>query len=271
MVKYLFVGGAQRTGTTMLQTLLCQHNETNEMLGEASYLRGLIQAYQLGKMAYTHETEDYFESEEAYRCFHSSIIEQFLALQFEQRPATKCMVLKEPHLTKHFPFLFELLPQAKFLIIMRDPRDAIGSMIRVGEKMKQRGEKHFFQQRNMEQLSEYYLSFYLPVFTEQNEQFRQQVCVIRYEDLVSGKPSVNDAIYQFSGLQLEQNTKSNDLELGKFDALKKADRYQPWSTSKLGKTPNTSSVGRYKSVLTSSEIQRIEKGCAQIMSQYLYV
>ena len=270
IAKYLFIGGSQRTGTTMLQALLCQHEKTNEMLGEASYLRGLVQAYQNGCLLFTKETKDYFENIDAFQHFHSKIISQFLDLQMEQRNETECLVLKEPHLTNIFPFLFQLIPEAKFLLIMRDPRDAIGSMIRVGEKLRQRGEQHFFQQRNMVQLSQYFQSFYQPVLSDKNTKFKNQTSIIRYEDLVTGQKHVFDTIEQFSGIELTQGSNGGDLKLGKFNSLVSSENYQPWATKKLGRTPDATSVGRYKSILSTVEIQQIEQSCSQIMHHFSY-
>jgi len=44
-----FVGGSQRAGTTLLQSVLCADTTTNSVIREASPLRAMVAAYQ-----YTH-------------------------------------------------------------------------------------------------------------------------------------------------------------------------------------------------------------------------
>src|SRR3546814_17593724 len=52
------------------------------------------------------------------------------------RPAA--LVLKSPELATYFPHAAVLLPAARFVISVRDPKDTIASLIEVGEKPRQR-------------------------------------------------------------------------------------------------------------------------------------
>ena len=164
----IFVGGAQRTGTTMLQSLLCQAPDTNPMIMEARYLFCLVRAYASAKRVWNIKTKDYFDNPENLPRFHSEFIVKFLKNTASRYDDVPHLVLKEPHLTLYFADLFELLPAARFVVMLRDPRDAIASMIEVGKKLDTEEKKNYLPKRDMAELSKYFKSFYGPISHTKN-------------------------------------------------------------------------------------------------------
>jgi len=166
-MKTIFVGGSQRSGTSMLLRLLCTHPTCNRPAKESSYLRTLLQAYRHGRNDFDNDTQAYFHSFESFKQFNQTIVNTIVENLAELNPKTPdvevdTVVTKEPHMTMFFPELHELLPAAHFVLIVRDPRDIIASMVDVGERMKRQGTAHFFQNRDMKQLSNLVKSFYAP-------------------------------------------------------------------------------------------------------------
>ncbi len=263
-----FVGGSQRAGTTLLQQLLCQDKTVNPMIREASYFRVLVQAYHYGKHDFTHDARYYFDTPGELRDFHRKIIAGFIEHTRGRFPGASNLVLKDPLLTMYFPEILELVDDVLFVIILRDPRDAIASMVRVGDKLAAEGEPHFFQQRNMKQLSSHYKKFYIPALTRKNVEFKNKSLIIRYEDLVSHTDKTLEILRRFTKLELPW--KSTDI-LGSGKIVdQSAGRYRAWYARNMDTRVHADSIGRYTDTLTDSEITIIEQECQMILVSYQY-
>jgi len=261
-----FVGGSQRAGTTLLQQLLCQDKTVNPMTREASYFRVLVQAYQYGKHDFTHDTRYYFDTPGELLDFHRKIIAGFIEHARGRFPGVSGLVLKDPLLTMYFPEVSELLDDALFIIILRDPRDVIASMVRVGDKLAAEGESHFFQQRDMKLLSSHYKKFYIPALTCKAVEFKKRLLVIKYEDLVSHTGKILEILRRFTKLELPW--KSTDiLDRGNIDD-QSAGRYRAWYAGNMDTRIHANSIGRYTDTLTDAEITIIEQECQKIFVLY---
>jgi len=267
-MKFLFVGGSQRSGTTVLQKFLCMDSQTTPKLAEASYLRLLLQAYQQGKYDFEHDTGSYFVTPEDFRHFHAGLIYSFLQRTLAQYPSARTLVLKEPHLTQLFIELAELVPDSKLILIMRDPRDILASMIDVGLRMKKLGQSHFFQQRNIEQLSQHIKSFYAPTLNNTDPTFKARYLVIRYEDLIQHSADIKQRISAFSGLALDFD--ETDGIGDDPDIENDQPRYQPWITKNNDQPINDSSIGRYTQVLSDQEIDQANVFCKDLIELFQY-
>lgn len=265
-MPYLFVGGSQRSGTTLLQQVLCLSPASTPRHAEASYLRMLVQAYHQACVDFDHDSSSYFDDLADLTHFHAGLVYSFLSRSLARHSDASTLILKEPHLTPLFPSLYALVPEARFVLIMRDPRDIMASMINVGERMAQQGQQHHFQQRNIEQLSQLIKSFYAPSLNSKNQAFTSHTLTIRYEDLVSNNPDLRNSLSQFTGLALPDDISA--IETGKRD--NNQPRYAPWYTDNSNKPMNASSVGRYQQVLTEDEIQLANQHCGDILKLFQY-
>ena len=265
-MRFLFVGGSQRSGTTLLQKLLCLSPAATPKLAEASYLRMLMQAYVQAKVDFEHDTSSYFDDVEDLRQFHTGFVHAFLNRTLARCDGASTLILKEPHLTQLFPQLFELVPESRYVLIMRDPRDIMASMISVGERMAAQGQQHFFQQRDIAQLSNLIKSFYAPTLNNQDQTYRSRTLVIRYEDLIQNTADLRTTLAGFTGLDL--NVDESGIATPRED--KDQPRYQPWYTDNSERDINASSIGRYKQVLTAQEIETAENTCSDIIELFHY-
>jgi hypothetical protein len=266
-LSFLFVGGAQRSGTTALQRLLCADHRTQALLPEASYLRMLVQAYTAAREDLEHDTAGYFDDAEDLRTFHSGLVYLFLERTLARHPQAERLVLKEPHLTPHFPALHGLVPEARFVVSARDPRDTIASMLAVGERMQAAGQAHFFQQRDMTQLARYVKSFYAPLLNAADPALRGAVLIVRYEDVVRGNAETLAALRGFTGLELDRPAAAEAVP-AQGDATRP--RYRPWYTSQSGRPLNPESIGRHRDRLSTDETASIERECADLMQALGY-
>ncbi len=51
-MSVFFVGGINRSGTTLFQSILCSDSDTNPLIHEASYLRSIVDAYISGQQKF---------------------------------------------------------------------------------------------------------------------------------------------------------------------------------------------------------------------------
>ncbi len=257
---FIFVGGCQRSGTSLLQGMLCSDETSNPRITEAEYLRQLVETYSKAKQSFDYSLIDYFDDADAFRRFHSAWITTFLERTLRRYPPASRLVLKEPHLTRYFPDLWELIPQARFVVLVRDPRDTLLSMLEVGKRLAAKGSNHFLARAELKSLIPHYLSFYRPCLQKRDQRFRRNLMFIKYEDLVTSPATVLESLRSFTGLAL------NHVDLA--DPWKRAlrpidaphERQKPWRTSLYGKGVVATSVGRYRRDLSPQEVRVIDEG-----------
>lgn len=267
----LFVGGCQRSGTSLLYGLICQGGCVNPPLMEAKYLQMLMLAYHMGVAEFDSRNRDYFGDLSAFQRFHGGLVDQFLDRVRARYPACSHLCFKEPHLTMLFPHVASLVPESRFICIVRDPRDVIASLIRVGERMHATGVVdamgQMFHSRQIEAMVAYFSSFYAPLVDPANEAFRRQCAFVRYEDLVRAPDQVLPQLGDFSGLPLA----GVNPALGRPDGDAAANSYdRAWLTPLSGRGVSDSRIGGFREVLSAAEASCVQDGTAAFRSLFGY-
>jgi len=272
VAPYLFVGGGARTGTTLMQTLLCQAETTNPMVPEAHYLRCLLSAFHLALGSLELQIPLYFSDSEDFRRFNGDILKQYLERTRHRFPGASCLVLKDPEMTKSFPYLFDLCPRAQFICMIRDPRDTVASLIQVGTKMLVDGRRDMIaiatQQRDVRRLCQYLKSFYEPVLKYEHTGFWDRILFVRYEDLVSNPEGVLEEIGVFTGLNLLGVADNDILDTGSVNYSERIG--SPWYSVLYGKGIAASRVGIYTETLSLDETRTTESACAELFELFQY-
>ncbi|TVR08410.1 MAG: sulfotransferase [Phormidium sp. GEM2.Bin31] len=264
-MHYIFIGGAPRTGTTLLNSLLCQEATTNPLMAEASYLAYVISTYHRGKRVWRVEGGAYFDDLQDYANFSRPWVMAFLEKTAQRYPQAQHLVLKSPELTKYFPDLFELVPQAQFLILLRDPCDAIASLIEVGDTLKQTRQSptlvKLLQRGDTKGLAEFFCSYYHPCHSFDQPRFWQQTRYVRYEGVVHYPRVALRQLEGFTGLCLSQ-TNPHQPWRSDLDFAQLPERYRPWwSTPLYGHGVSSTRVGRYRQVLSPEQVSLIRQVC----------
>src|SRR5215475_9684373 len=134
----IFVGGCMRSGTTLLQRMLCASPDVQPFTDECQFLTGLLDFLSAWRQRFDW-LKDFYGTPEGYEAYAKATIDAFLRSSFEtQRPA-RTIVLKNPELTVHFPDLAGWYGKAKFLVVVRDPRDTIASILDVARRHSESG------------------------------------------------------------------------------------------------------------------------------------
>lgn len=130
----IFVGGAPRSGTTLVQRILGAHSQVYagpefDLVPEIMRLRGRFQRQlQAGRIAV------YLDEGGVDAAFEEFLIAIFRPKM--QIVGKKFFSEKTPANLEVFPELQACLPNARLLFVMRDPRAVVASMLEVGRKYR---------------------------------------------------------------------------------------------------------------------------------------
>jgi hypothetical protein len=136
--RFVFVGGAPRSGTTLVQRVLAAHPkiyggpEFDLMPEIAALHRGLRQRINTGRVAAI--TDSNTVDTAFYRLVRDL---------FEPKATSEgCSVFSEktPANVLEFEALARFLPGARFVFVIRDPRAIVASMLEVGARFRARGQ-----------------------------------------------------------------------------------------------------------------------------------
>jgi hypothetical protein len=168
-----------------------------------------------------------------------------------------------------FPAVHELLPDARFIISVRDPRDIITSQIEVGQRQVQQGQPNRFP-RDIIALSKENKQYYMPSVANNDPVFRSKVLYIRYEDLTRDIECQLKRIREFTGLSLSGYTPESSWTTDGRDFKSEHKAGDPYITELYGNGISSSRVQRYRDVLTPTEIAAVEAECAPLLQVFDY-
>lgn len=271
----VFVGGCMRSGTTLAQRILCSGKGAHPLPAECQYLTSLLAAYRSGADRFDLFGRDYFGSLEAYDAFNRRILGEFLAETHRTLGAPRHLVLKNPEITFHFADLAKLLPQVRFLLVIRDPRDTVASMLDVADRHAERGVASPLAAlgRDMKKLSGLFLRYYANPYAHP-DRFANRLMTMRYEDLIASPEPTLARLSQFTGIALEPRALAAPDPESVSAGLKKVETDPAFSgafwSKKWMKDLSGDSVGRFREKLSAAEIATIEAECASFGRSFRY-
>ena len=271
--KIVFVGGAMRGGTTLLQRILCSTPATNPLITECRYLFSVMRQYDETQRHFDLRGRDYFGSPEALAEFARDTCRRFLLATRANYPRAETLVLKSPQLTRFFPLLARWFPGLLFVVVVRDPRDTIASMIEVAERHRREGvaSDNADHGRDMARLCATFLSNYAPLFADK-EALANRLLLLRYEDLVRDANCIA-ALARFTGLALDPGVAMSGARPADLPSLqaRKGSAFSAAFYSPLWSEGVTDSrIGAFRDRLTSTEIAEVERFCADFARAFGY-
>lgn len=259
-----FIVGLRRSGTTLVNSILCSDPAANPQIGEAQPLLHFLEA--IGWCAENHDrmTRHYlasrFELEEYGKFICQNLIERCWNTQ-GQPPN---LILKNPELAFHIERLLSYFSSARFVVCVRDPRDQIASEHDVIARRSAAGSGERFLAMPLTQKYVSVLNKVLQSAKEAPDRF----CFVRYEDLVSDPRRECERLAEFCNLDLssfEPDREWQRMAVSLDDLAKRP------SFSKLyGQPVSPTQVGRFRQVLSKSDIEVIERMSAPLMAQFRY-
>ena len=185
----ILVTGSMRSGTTLLQQVLCCAPDANPFIHGCRYLTAQIETFARYAGPDRLYIEDYLGGPQELFAFTRDILDRLLQETHRRLGEPRHLVLKNPELGRVLLPAAALLPQARFIVSVREPKDTIASMITVGEKHRESGVASFLARsgRDIEQLCAAYRQFYAPVLQvlkEDDSRLKERICLVPYESLI---------------------------------------------------------------------------------------
>ncbi len=252
-VQLILIGGAQRSGTTLLQTLLA--NVLDEpILPEVHILCDMLASFKRAKET-SNKTRFYYRSDADLLSFFQFCADRHIADLVENVGARSALVLKDPNFVQVDAEATVVLPEAVRIACLRDPRDIAASFLRIGQREPREAQASKYRRRDIHFIANKILASYEPLLGR-----RAPPRLIRYEALVTNPEQVLKALASESGLELDIGRLNNPTWL---DA--EARHKSSWIGELEGKKASPASVGAYRTVLRPNEIALVEHICEAIM------
>lgn len=270
--EVIFVGGAMRSGTTLLQRILCSTPASNPLITECRYLYSIMQLHENSLRDFDLRVKDYFGGEARFDAFTRESCRRFLAATRERYPEARKLVLKSPELTRHFPTLARWLPGSRFAVIVRDPRDTIASMLEVSRRHREEGRASHMA-RLGDDMGRYvgaYLSYYAPLLPHA-ALLEGRILMLRYEDLVRDLDRHVSELAAFSGLDLDAAVLRQAAEPASTWESRRSGAFSAafWSPS-WERPPADDRIGSYKERLAAAAVAEIERRGADFARRFGY-
>lgn len=244
--RLIFVGGSPRSGTTLVQRMLDCHPE---IYGgpEFDFVPSIVDLFRSMRQSIRSGRIDAFLDEEglihAFRCLLVALL-----LPKLQAEGVSYLSEKTPSNVLAFAWLEECVPEAKKILVFRDPRDVVSSMLEVGRRERRRHGRVSSIVRDAVAAVDY-MNQCLKAGTALAET-SANCLVVYYEDAVSDPLALANQMYRFVGVHEVDRL---DLESERFEAARDRESWVDWAT------PGTISGGVQKDRVGVAE-QRLNRG-----------
>lgn len=256
---------ARRTGSTLLQNILCQSPQAHTFVPEAQILTRLLDAFQWGDNEFERMVGAYFGSSESFMSYQKETVTGFIRAARATLNAPKFLILKNPELSLHAEKLTHLLPAARFLVLARDPRDQIASEIEVSKR--QVAQKLRGQMPSIQTLCADYHRYYTAIEQARSKK-TSAFLTIRFEDLASHTQATLQRIENF--LKIDLSTYSPDAAWQNTSVTWDKMKTRPSWSQYYGKPLSNDPVGSFVEKLASAQIEEIESCLSNWMNTFGY-
>lgn len=251
---YILVSGPPRSGTTMLQHILCGPH-TALKLPECSFITRAIEHYSnIVRYSDAQRFDAYFGSRERAREIYSNIIKILLSYAEQTyNPANKTLILKDPELSLFLHYATELFPPTTRVVLsIRNPLAVIASI----KQVTKRSGKNFDLLEASRQIFTYYYEIWQ--FKASNE--TKNVMFVKYEEIASRRQETLEELRDFCGYELNLQG----------DRTTTYDPSDPFYSPLSGKPVTDEAVAEWQRILNSKEINSILKDFAGVMENWGY-
>ena len=146
-MQLILVGGAQRSGTTLLQTLLVNALQSPN-LPEAHILSDILAAYKRAK-EFGNKTGYFYATDDDLRAFFQSFAERHVADIAAKAKPSAALVLKDPNFIQVLDEAEDLFSRSVRIVCMRDPRDIAASFVQIGQRLSAATKPGKYERRDL--------------------------------------------------------------------------------------------------------------------------
>lgn len=272
--KKVFVVGCPRSGTTWVQLLLAEHPNVvtaPETQIFAYYLDGFLAQWEREVKGGEDGSQgraglSQLLSDEDFDELCRSTAEQVLDRIAERDPDADVVVEKSPKHALHVEWIARLFPSAKFVHVLRDPRDAVSSIIEAGKSWGggwapvHPADASRMWKRNV-------------AAARRGSKTIARYTEVRYEALKQNTEKEVHRLYKQLGLSADEDLCSGAVEACRIDRLRqkeeRSDRPVPGTD-----TPDNffrkGQAGGWRSELSNSHVRLVEMVCGDLMRDVGY-
>ncbi len=270
-MNYIFIIGTPRSGGTLLYNILCNDSEINPPVPENHLINDIGNIYFNISERFEIEKNYFFDNKEDLRKLCRSWAISFLEKIRKRYNNPKKIIIKSFPMTANFNIIFDLIPESHFIFTVRDPRDVIASMIRVGEEQQKATMENKFP-RDINYLSKrvnlYHRILFSEVFTKKNSLLKKSTTIIKYEEVVTNPKSIISGVNKKLGTNI--NLKNTNEIWKRSDYIYNESKRFGFSSKHWGMPITSKTIGSYKNVLNSDEINLVNDQCKEIMNFFNY-
>jgi hypothetical protein len=257
-MQLILIGGAQRSGTTLLQTLLANALDS-PLLPEAHILSDILASFKRAK-DFGQKTRFFYADDSDLQAFFQSYVDRHIADVVAAAKPGEALVLKDPNLALVLDEASILLPEALRIVCLRDPRDIAASFVQIGQRQK--GDKPSkYEKRDIGFISQKILGSYRALL----EPSQPGAVIVRYEELASDPKGTLEAIARETALEFSFDRIERPVWI---DAQARHDA--SWISELEGGRASPASIGSFQRVLRGDEIAVVQNICRPIMSRFGY-
>ena len=261
--QVVLIGGAMRSGTTVIHRALCAGENTNPYISESWYLLDVMRIYKWNLTRYDVRNADQFGSIENFKDVVFDNFRKYVTLVSAKYNDPDVIVLKHPELTRYFNDISDYFDDWKFIVIVRDPRDVIASIKRVQKRHQESG--LHTPQTELRSISDFCLEYLSYYNTVDFSKLKGKHIFLKYEDFVMNASDQLTKVAMFTGAKYDPDKalKFSDehQKAANFDKEKRLeDKFAGafWSDM-YTKDISDASIGSYKNQLTEVEVAEIQQ------------
>jgi hypothetical protein len=259
VMRIIVIGGSQRSGTTLVQTLIANALPNAPILPESHIVCDLLRAFKQSKAEWAKTSRIYETVDDAIRYFRAAINIHFGDIE-SRYGKVEHLVLKDPNFVGVLPEVAEVLPEAIRIICIRNPRDIVASFVKIGRRQAALRQRTRYSRRQILDICKKINAAYRPLL----DGSAPRGCnLIHYEEIAANPAEALCRLASETGLPLKP------AKPGELVWLTDEYRHQEtWRTPLEGGPPTGESIGSFRSELTLIERVQVELACRSLLDRF---
>lgn len=250
-MRFIFIGGCGRSGTTMLQKILCSHSNIEggpefDFSGDmAALYKKMSSNFQLKRHEYFYNNKELKEN------FQKFMFSFFTKLK-TNNSSLKFISEKTPTNINNVENLLDLFPDAYYLNIIRDGRDVYVSHKEVAERYVKAKEKINLTAFSVYGVSERWNNSIYRYRKLLDSKYSDRLINVYYEKLITDPKTEIERVCKILEINFENRMIDAEFVNENFSSKFNADEL--WYTKdKLQQNFNLQKIGRWKSEISKNE------------------
>jgi hypothetical protein len=265
------LGGA-RSGTHLLNGLLCTSPDVLPMLTEATPVLEILKACRRTLAHLEQFPGVHFESGAEVTDLYGRLLRSF-AEHLRSRYRRDVCVFRGPELSHWAVELHALLAaegaRPRLLCMVRDPRDAVASLRAWERRRLERGGEPLAEDgAGVRGLARFFGSFYTSLLGEFGAAHARDVEFVRYEDLVRSPAETAARVGAFAGVDLEPHALATGWRTGGMAFDRDDEHTGEAATELFGHAISDASVGSWRAALEQDEADVVVRFCAPLVRRF---